>query len=86
MSTKQLLDRWSENNDRLQWVQANRHELEEAAGVTIPDRLHEIEDWLDGHKAVVTRKLREAVDGEDADTDESETDQQTAEVTEDDNE
>lgn len=71
MSTKQLLDRWSENKDRLHWIQANRHEIEAATGVEVPKRLHEIEAWLDGHKPVVTRKLREAVDGEDGGVEES---------------
>lgn len=93
MSTKQLLDRWSENNDRLHWVQANRAELEEATGLTIPSRLHELENWLTPQrKGAVTRKLRDAVDGdgddgetEDADAEAAEADQ-TADVTEDDNE
>ena len=84
MSTKQLLDRWSENNDRLHWVKANRAELEAATGCDIPGRLHELEDWLTTHKAVVTRKLREAADGDDADAEaEEEPTDQTADVTED---
>lgn len=55
----ELLEQWSENNDRLHWIQTHRSELQEATGLTIPDRLHELQNWLDGHKSVVTRQLRE---------------------------
>lgn len=86
MSTKELLDRWSANNDRPRWIQKNRKELTEATGVDIPYRLHKIDAWLGNpsNKAAVTRKLRELIaDAEaetattDTDTDADQTEDQT---------
>jgi len=72
--TETLLEQWDENNDRLHWIQAHSEELEAATGVSIPDRLHELDEWLETHKGVVTRKLREQTESDDQDgDDESET-------------
>jgi hypothetical protein len=70
--TDTLREQWAANNDRLHWIQAHREELQTATGLTIPGRLHELDEWLDGHKGVVTRKLREQADTDiDTDTDDT---------------
>lgn len=73
MSTKQLLDRWSANQDRPHWIQENRQELMDATGLDIPYRLHEIDAWLTpGRKGAITRKLRKLTEPDDTDTDDTE--------------
>jgi hypothetical protein len=72
METEQLLERWSANKDRPHWIQANRHDLAAATGLDIPERLHEIEAWLDGYKAHVTRRLREAAKADEPEAADSE--------------
>lgn len=56
---------WKRNNDSVLWVDNNRDRIEEAADVTIPGRLHKIDEWLTDHAAVVTRRLSDT----DTDTD-----------------
>lgn len=68
MSTNNLLVRWKSHNDRLHWIKENREELEAATGLSIPNRMHELENWLDGHKGVVTRKLKAAETTAEAET------------------
>jgi len=79
--TDDLLEQWEANNHRLHWIQRHRDELQQATGLSIPYRLHELEAWLDGHKGVVTRKLRnqtdDSSDDSDTDTDTSDTETQS---------
>jgi len=63
--TDTLREQWAANNDRLHWIQAHREELQNATGLTIPGRLHELDAWLDGYKGVVTRKLPDQTETDD---------------------
>lgn len=59
MDAQDLLDEY-ENDDRLARIQALRYDIEEHTGLELPDGRAEIERWLDNHRSVLTRKLREA--------------------------
>jgi len=56
---RSLYERWQEHKDRPAWVRRHRHEIADAADLDeeIPRSLPRIDQWLDGHKGVVTRRL-----------------------------
>lgn len=59
MTPEELLQEYEED-DRLARIQALRYDIREHAGLELPDGRAGIERWLETHRAVLTRKLREA--------------------------
>lgn len=71
MTPEELYTEWTEGETsglRPQRVQQVRSELQEATGMPVPHRVHELEGWTERMKGQVTRKLREAVEGESEDS------------------
>lgn len=71
MNAEELLSEWEsgeQNGMRAKRVQRLRDDLIEATGEAIPRRIPELEAFLsDQHwRGVITRKLREAVEGEES--------------------
>jgi hypothetical protein len=71
MNAEELWEEWTdgeENGMRPQRVQQVREDLQEVIGLPIPERVHEIESWLEAmHGAgVITRKLEGAATEGDA--------------------
>lgn len=75
MNAQDLLDEWESGEQtgmRAKRVQAVREDLMEITDEYVPRRIHEIENMIldhDQRKGVITRKLRDAVEGSDEESD-----------------
>jgi len=73
MDRAQLKTIWSENNDRPAVVREYRDAIHEYTDTSdpVPDgSLHDVREWLDRYKPVVTKQLR--ADGENTTTEDAE--------------
>ena len=72
MTPEELYEEWTsgeQNGMRPQRVKHVRVAFEEATGMAVPTRIHEIEGWLETmqQSGVITKKLRAAAEGTDDD-------------------
>lgn len=62
-----LYDEWTSGETsglRPQRVQELRMDIQEATGMPVPHRVHELEGWTERMKGQVTRKLKEATEND----------------------
>lgn len=64
------LDTYEQEKHRPAWIRRHRDALASISGLDIPRNLAELQAWLDDHRSVLTRRMRDHYT--------TETDEQTA--------